>query len=70
MSFTKRMNEAIVDAVLEQNPTQVAEYKNAPKNRKMPKRNVLGYLCGQAMRMSEGMCDPTVMRNMFKAELD
>ena len=72
MSFTKRMNEEIVDAVLttEDGKSMIWSYEHArPDNDKF--RNLILNVCTEkAMDMSEGMCDPTVMRNMFKAELD
>ena len=68
MALTKRMHEEIADAVMEQNPVEVAMYKN--NHKKMPKRTAIGYLCGQAMKMSEGMCDPVIINDMIKAKLD
>ena len=67
MSLTKRMHEEIADKVIEDFPQVVADYKYANG---VAKRATLGVLRGQAMRMSEGMCDDLVMTDMLKARLD
>jgi Asp-tRNA(Asn)/Glu-tRNA(Gln) amidotransferase B subunit len=66
MSFTKRMNEEIVDAVIEQNPKVVKDYKYGNG---VAQRATLSVLTAQAMNMSEGMCDTVIITDMFKARL-
>lgn len=55
--------EAIVDQVLAQNPTAVADYKNG-------KTNVLGWLTGQVMKQSRGQANPATATAIVTKKLN
>ncbi len=52
----------VVQAVIEQNPTVVTEYKNG-------KESVLQYLVGQGMKLSKGASNPKVLSELIKEEI-
>ena len=55
--------EAIVDAVVADNPSQVAQYRDG-------KTKVLGFLVGQVMKASSGKANPKQVSALMKARLD
>ncbi len=52
----------IIDAVLEKNPTQVAQYRSG-------KEQVLGFLVGQVMKASGGKANPGKVNELLKRKL-
>jgi len=54
--------EKIIDHVLTNNPTQVAQFKEG-------KQQVLGFLVGQAMKASEGKANPGKVNELLKKKL-
>jgi len=55
--------EAIVDVVLAENPSQVAQYRDG-------KTKVLGFLVGQVMKASSGKANPQQVSTLMKSKLD
>jgi aspartyl-tRNA(Asn)/glutamyl-tRNA(Gln) amidotransferase subunit B len=53
---------AIIDEMLLNNPTQVAQFKEG-------KQQVLGYLVGQAMKASGGKANPSKVNELLKRKL-
>ena len=54
--------EALVDAVIEANPEQVAQYRAG-------KHKVLGFFVGQAMKTSHGKANPGQVNEMLRKKL-
>ncbi|MFH0846071.1 MAG: Asp-tRNA(Asn)/Glu-tRNA(Gln) amidotransferase subunit GatB [Patescibacteria group bacterium] len=54
--------QKIVDEVIAKNPKVVEEYRNG-------KESVLGFLIGQAMKLSGGASNPQLISKLFKKEL-
>ena len=54
--------EAIVDAVLEANPDNVAAYKGG-------KQNLMGWFVGQVMKQSKGTANPTLVNQILNDKL-
>ena len=54
--------EAIIDAVLEQNPDNVAAYKGG-------KQNLMGWFVGQVMKQSKGTANPALVNQILKNKL-
>jgi aspartyl-tRNA(Asn)/glutamyl-tRNA(Gln) amidotransferase subunit B len=55
--------ESLVDDVLEDNPEQVAEYRDG-------NNNVLGWFIGQVMQASQGSANPKIVRSLLQDKLD
>jgi aspartyl-tRNA(Asn)/glutamyl-tRNA(Gln) amidotransferase subunit B len=55
--------DAIVDAVIEANPSQVAEYRAG-------KEKLLGFFVGQVMKESSGKANPSQVNSAIKRRLD
>ena len=53
---------ALIDAVIEQHPAQVAQYRGG-------KETVIGFLVGQAMKRSGGKANPQKVNALFKTRL-
>lgn len=53
---------ALIDAVIEQHPAQVAQYQGG-------KETVIGFLVGQAMKRSGGKANPQKVNALFKTRL-
>lgn len=53
---------AMIDAILEQHPTQVAQYRNG-------KEQVLGFFVGQVMKASGGKANPEKVNELLKRKL-
>ena len=53
---------ALIDAVIEQHPAQVAQYQGG-------KETVIGYLVGQVMKRSGGKANPQKVNALFKTRL-
>ncbi|WP_275097709.1 Asp-tRNA(Asn)/Glu-tRNA(Gln) amidotransferase subunit GatB [Sedimenticola hydrogenitrophicus] len=58
--------EAVVDAVLQANPEQVANYRNADEQ-KRPK--MLGFFVGQVMKQSKGKANPQQVNELLLKKL-
>ncbi len=54
--------ETIVDQVLADNPTQVADYKNG-------KTKIIGYFVGQVMKATQGQANPKMVNDILKERL-
>ena len=54
--------EAIIDAVLEANPDNIAAYKGG-------KQNLMGWFVGQVMKQSKGTANPTLVNQILKDKL-
>ena len=54
--------EAIIDAVLESNPDNVAAYKGG-------KQNLIGWFVGQVMKQSKGTANPSLVNQILKEKL-
>jgi aspartyl-tRNA(Asn)/glutamyl-tRNA(Gln) amidotransferase subunit B len=54
--------ETIVDHVLADNPTQVADYKNG-------KTQIIGYFVGQVMKSTKGQANPKMVNDILKERL-
>ncbi|RUA01464.1 MAG: Asp-tRNA(Asn)/Glu-tRNA(Gln) amidotransferase GatCAB subunit B, partial [Deltaproteobacteria bacterium] len=54
--------EAIVDQVLTDSPTQVADYKNG-------KTQIIGYFVGQVMKSTRGQANPKMVNDILKKRL-
>lgn len=54
--------EAIIDAVLESNPDNVAAYKGG-------KQNLMGWFVGQVMKQSKGTANPVLVNQILKNKL-
>jgi aspartyl-tRNA(Asn)/glutamyl-tRNA(Gln) amidotransferase subunit B len=54
--------EAVVDAVIAQNPAEVAKYKAG-------KANLLGFFVGQAMKELKGKGNPGALNALFRKKL-
>ncbi len=54
--------EAMIDQVLSENSTQVAEYKSG-------KQQVYGFLVGQVMRAAKGQANPQILNEVLKSKL-
>jgi len=59
--------EAIVDAVLAANPDQVANYRQAPDEKR---GKMLGFFVGQTMKASEGKANPQEVNRVLLAKLN
>ena len=55
--------EAIVDKVIEANPSQVAEYKAG-------KDKLIGFFVGQVMKETQGKANPGQVNQLLKQKLD
>ena len=55
--------EAIVDKVIEANPSQVAEYKAG-------KDKLIGFFVGQVMKETKGKANPKLVNEIMKRELE
>ncbi len=55
--------EAIVNEIIENNPDNVANYKNG-------KTNLLGWFVGQVMKQSQGKANPGLVNKLLKEKLD
>lgn len=58
--------EAIVKEIIAQNPDNVAEYRQAPDDRK---QRVIGFFVGQAMKKSQGKGNPQLIQELLKKYL-
>ena len=54
--------EAIIDAVLQSSPDNVAAYKNG-------KQNLMGWFVGQVMKQSKGTANPSLVNQILKDKL-
>lgn len=54
--------EALVDQVIKENPDQVQQYKDG-------KEQVLGYLVGQAMKLSQGKANPGQVNKLLREKM-
>ena len=54
--------EAIVDKVIEANPSQVAEYKAG-------KDKLIGFFVGQVMKVSKGQANPQMVNQLLAKKL-
>ncbi len=54
--------EAVVDRVIEANPSQVADYKAG-------KEKLIGYFVGQVMKETRGQANPAQVNQILKAKL-
>lgn len=54
--------EAIIDAIIANNPGQVADYRSG-------KDKLFGFFVGQVMKESKGQANPTVVNDLLKAKL-
>lgn len=54
--------EAIIDAVLDANPDNVAAYKGG-------KQNLMGWFVGQVMKQSKGTANPAMVNQILKSKL-
>jgi aspartyl-tRNA(Asn)/glutamyl-tRNA(Gln) amidotransferase subunit B len=54
--------EAVVDAVLARNPSEVEKYKAG-------KKNLLGFFVGQAMKELKGKGNPRALNGLFRKKL-
>ena len=59
----KRELESIINKVLEENQSQVAEYKNG-------KDNLFDYFVGQVMKNTRGKANPVITKEILKEKLD
>lgn len=59
--------EAIVDAVLAANPDQVANYRQAPDEKR---GKMLGFFVGQTMKASQGKANPQEVNRVLLAKLN
>ena len=57
-----QMLESIVEQILSENISQVAEYKSG-------KENLFGYFVGQCMKLSKGQGNPKVFTDILKKKL-
>ncbi|MDX1628194.1 MAG: Asp-tRNA(Asn)/Glu-tRNA(Gln) amidotransferase subunit GatB, partial [Fulvivirga sp.] len=55
--------DALIDEVLAENPSKVAEYKQG-------KKGIIGMFMGQLMKKSKGKADPKLANQLFKEKLD
>jgi aspartyl-tRNA(Asn)/glutamyl-tRNA(Gln) amidotransferase subunit B len=55
--------EAMIDAVIAANPTQVAQYKGG-------KKTVAAFFVGQVMRASKGQANPALLNELVTKKLD
>lgn len=55
--------EALVDRILEENPKQVASYRNG-------KTKLFGFFVGQIMKASEGRANPSIVNELLKNKLN
>ena len=54
--------EKIIEQVLNDNPSQVAEFKSG-------KEKILGFLVGQIMRLSKGQASPEIVNSILMKKL-
>lgn len=55
--------EAVVDAIIAQNPQNVAAYKNG-------KTNLAGWFVGQTMKQTQGKANPEIVNKLVRQKLD
>ncbi len=58
--------EAIVKEIIAQNPNNVAEYRQAPDDRK---QRLIGFFVGQAMKKTQGKGNPQLIQELLKKHL-
>lgn len=58
--------EKIVKEIITQNPTNVAEYRQAPDDRK---QRLIGFFVGQAMKKTQGKGNPQLIQELLKKHL-
>ena len=55
--------EAMIDEIIEKNPSQVAEYRSG-------KDKLFAFFVGQAMRASKGKANPNTVNDILKQKLE
>ena len=55
--------QSIIDALIEANPSQVAQYKSG-------KVNLLGFFVGQVMKQTQGKANPKIVNELLKKHLE
>ena len=58
---------AMVDAVIEQNPDQVAQYLAADEGKR---KKLSGFFVGQIMKASKGQANPKLLNELLLAKLN
>lgn len=58
--------EKLVDAVIDDNPDQVIQYRGSPENKRA---KLIGYFVGQVMKKSQGKANPQQVNQLLKEKL-